>query len=104
MSFDDIKNKVNSLGMGEFMKFWNDFKVPVEKYLLKKTYVTNSSDSRSLQLDQFKTAVVQLFRSDMPQRQPLSLRLQKQRNKVLNSSRSKGSGLQKSGILPNIRK
>ena len=72
--------------------------------MLKKAYVTNSSDSKSLQLDQFKTAVVQLFRSDIPKRQSLSLRRQKQRNKELNFLRPEGLNLQKSEILPDICK
>ena len=34
-TFEDIHNNSTSLNLGEFMKFWTDFKFPIEKYIQK---------------------------------------------------------------------
>ena len=34
-TFDELGNIWSSLSLGEFMKFWNDFRLPIEKYIQK---------------------------------------------------------------------
>ena len=59
--------------------------------------MTNSKDTRSLHLDDFKVAIVELFKQDVPKRKTLS-------QKVQNSPKSTKLAAKIASIMPDLRK
>mmetsp|Transcript_12864 Transcript_12864/g.12766 ORF Transcript_12864/g.12766 Transcript_12864/m.12766 type:complete len:192 (+) Transcript_12864:508-1083(+) len=60
-TFEEIESKINTLLIGEFLKFCLDFKVPLRKPKLLEIFKKESETHKSIDYAKFKDVLVQIF-------------------------------------------
>ena len=60
-TFEQIEYELSNMNMGEFMKFWKDFSIPLSKTKWAEVFKKTAKNSKEMFLDNFKMALPKLI-------------------------------------------